>query len=162
MSTFSLTRLLGIMLDRIMMKPRRMKTMPRWKVVTMDSDLVGGGLTLTISSYYIPSELSLFKTHGWVLLTFWTYDLVLKWPLWMTTSIVPVLATLCLLVQMMDPCEEAFDTCDEEAWLEWPVLPALAALSRRILLSLFQRCKRGLLCLGISALELQVMNGKVD
>ena len=38
--------LLGIMLERIMMNPRRMKTMPRWKVVTMDSDLSGGGLTI--------------------------------------------------------------------------------------------------------------------
>ena len=47
---FTLIMLLGIMLERIIMKPRRMKTMPRWKVVTMDSDLFGGGARTTSSS----------------------------------------------------------------------------------------------------------------
>ena len=84
--------LLGIMLDKIMMKPSSMNTMPRWKVVTMDSDLLGGCLTTTASS-----------------------------------SRVPVLATLCLLVQMM----ELFL---DESCLSWWL--ALAPLSLLILLSL--------------------------
>ena len=62
--------LLGIILERIMMNPRRMKTIPRWKVVTMDSDLSGGGLTIVSGG---------------------------------ASSRVAVLATLCRLVQMMDP-----------------------------------------------------------
>ena len=83
------------MLERIMMKPSRMNTMPRWNVVTMDSDLLGGGLTIS-------------------------------------SSRVPVLATLCLLVQMMEPCDTECDDvmCDTDP------CPALAPLSRLILLSL--------------------------
>ena len=61
--------LLGIMLERIMMNPSKMNTMPRWNVVTMDSDLSGGGLTIVSG----------------------------------VSSRVVVLATLCRLVQMMDP-----------------------------------------------------------
>ena len=37
------------MLDNIMINPRRMNTIPRWNVVTMDSDLSGGGLTTSSS-----------------------------------------------------------------------------------------------------------------
>ena len=66
--------LLGIIELRIMMKPRMMNTMPRWKVVTIDSDLSGGGLSVPGPASPELAEVSL------------------------SSSRVPVLATLCLLV----------------------------------------------------------------
>ena len=46
----TLIRLLGIMLENIMINPRSIKTIPKWNVVTMDSDLSGGALTTSSSS----------------------------------------------------------------------------------------------------------------
>merc|ERR1719219_2564922 len=45
----ALIRLVGIMLENIMINPRSIKTIPMWKVVTQESDL-SGGLTTTSSS----------------------------------------------------------------------------------------------------------------
>ena len=60
--------LLGIMELRIMMKPRMMNTMPRWKVVTMDSDLSGGGLSAPGPA---SAEVSLSSSRVPVLATLW-------------------------------------------------------------------------------------------
>ena len=61
--------LLGIIELRIMMKPRMMNTMPRWKVVTMDSDLSGGGLSSP--GPVSPAEVSLSSSRVPVLATLW-------------------------------------------------------------------------------------------
>ena len=46
----TLIRLVGIMLETIMINPRSMKTIPMWKVVTQESDLSGGARTWCSSS----------------------------------------------------------------------------------------------------------------
>ena len=61
--------LLGIMELRIMMKPRMMNTMPRWKVVTMDSDLSGGGLSAPGPASPELAEVSLSSSRVPVLAT---------------------------------------------------------------------------------------------
>ena len=61
--------LLGIIELRIMMKPRMMNTMPRWKVVTMDSDLSGGGLSAPGPASL--AEVSLSSSRVPVLATLW-------------------------------------------------------------------------------------------
>ena len=103
---------LGIMELSIMMKPRRMNTMPRWKVVTMEPDLSGGGLS--------PGPASALS---------------------LSSSRVPVLATLCRLVHIrLGAC--AWAAC------------APAPLSRLILLSLrwclFSRSARTAMALWIA------------
>ena len=57
----TLIKLVGIMLETIMINPRRMKTIPMWKVVTQESALSGGALTGSSSSSSVPTLATLCR-----------------------------------------------------------------------------------------------------